>query len=336
MSRFRHVRDARILLSQRARTHNFLNFSVCEKGREAQSEKFRAVPLFYDFLNRDEWVYSLDYFKYAIKRIVLFIPILLAASALIFFSLRLSGVSPVSVMLGERQTSPEVIAELKSQFHLDRPLIAQYGLWLADSLKGHLGVDYINRQPVTTLISDRVSITLGLVLFSIVIGATAAVLAGVASGLRNNTWVDHCISVSVLILVSMPSFLTSIVTLILIISVYPQYIFTGAIGGAGDYFSRIMVPSVVLSFNMIALVTRVTRSSMIEQLKAPYMQTAVAKGISRQKIIWGHCFKNAMIPVLTIVSIFAGTTISGAVMVESVFSLPGLGSLLINGIKTNN
>jgi peptide/nickel transport system permease protein len=278
----------------------------------------------------------LDYSKYAIKRAALFIPILFAASGLIFFSLRLSGVNPVSVMLGERQASPEVIAELKSQFHLDQPLIMQYGFWLANSLKGNLGVDYINRQPVTTLISDRVPITLGLVFFSIIIGTTVAVLAGVVSGLRKNTWVDHCISISVLILVSMPSFLTAIVTLILILSVYPQFIFTGAIGSAGDYFSRILIPSVVLSFNMIALVTRVTRSSMIEQLKAPYMQTAVAKGISRQKVIWRHCFKNAMIPVLTIASIFAGTTISGAVMVESVFSIPGVGSLLINGIKTNN
>jgi peptide/nickel transport system permease protein len=239
-------------------------------------------------------------------------------------------------MLGERQATEDVIAALREQYHLNDPLIVQYGRWLGGAITGDFGTDYINHQDVSFLISQRIPVTLGLVIISILIGTAIAVCLGVLSGARENSLVDRGISIAVLILVSIPPFLVATLTLILLSVFAPGFSFTGAIGTVAEYFSRITLPAVVLSLNMVAILTRVTRSSMINQLRSPYALLAKAKGLPSRFVIWKHCFKNALIPVLTIVSIFAGTAISGAVLVESIFSLPGLGGLLTQAIKTNN
>ncbi|MDR2176060.1 MAG: ABC transporter permease [Synergistaceae bacterium] len=278
----------------------------------------------------------MEYFSYALRRLAAFIPTLLVVSAMIFFMLRLSGVDPISVMLGERQATTGVIEALRTQFHLNEPIAVQYLRWLLSALRGDFGVDYINRQNVGELILSRTPVTLGLVVLSNLMGTAAAVLFGVLAAIRRNTWVDQLISVFVLFLTAMPSFLTAILVLMASAKFFPFLSFTGAFDSFGEYAGRIFLPSVVLSFNMLALVTRIVRSGMIEQLKSHHITTARSKGLPGSVIIWKHAFRNASIPVLTIVSIFAGTTISGAVLVESVFSLPGLGGLLVNGIKDHN
>jgi peptide/nickel transport system permease protein len=268
--------------------------------------------------------------------LLIFFPLLVAASFIIFFALRFSGTDPVSVMLGERQATDEVIAALREQFHLNEPLIAQYGRWIAGAVSGDFGVDYINRQSVASSIAHRLPVTIGLIVFSTLIGVAIAVGLGVLSAVKQNTIVDRTISVAVLILVSIPSFLVAIVALLLITFFAPGVAFTGAINSVGDYFSRLMLPSFILALYTLAIVTRVTRSSMIIQLRSAYAASAVAKGLPGRFVIWKHCFRNALVPVLTIVTIFIGSSISAAVLVESVFSLPGLGGLLTQAIKTNN
>ncbi|GHU65155.1 ABC transporter permease [Clostridia bacterium] len=276
------------------------------------------------------------YLRYILKRLCVFIPLFLIVSLIVFFALRFSGVDPITVMLGERQATPEVMAALRAQYYLDDPLISQYLRWIGNAVTGDFGVDYINHQSVSTLIAQRLPITLGLVILSIVIGTILSVALGVLSSVREGRPTDRTISVAVLILVSVPPFLLAIITLLLLSVFAPSVGFIGAINSVSDYWARIPLPAFVLSLNMVAIVTRVTRSSMIIQLKSQYTSTALAKGLPAKMVIWKHAFRNALIPVLTIVSIFAGTSISGAVLVESVFSLPGLGGLLTQAIKTNN
>ncbi|MDR2162972.1 MAG: ABC transporter permease [Clostridiales Family XIII bacterium] len=279
---------------------------------------------------------SARYPRLILKRLLVFFPLLFAASLVIFFSLRLSGVDPVNVMLGERQATEDVIFSLREQFHLNEPLIAQYWQWVKEVFSGSFGIDYINRQSVAVMIGQRAPITLGLVIMSTTIGTVIAVGLGVLSAVKQNTILDRVISVAVLIFVSAPSFLVAIGTLIFLTVFMPDVAFTGAINSVGDYFSRLIMPSFILALYMLAIVTRVTRSGMIIQLRSAYATAAIAKGLPMRVVIWKHCFRNAFIPVLTIVTIFIGAAISSAVLVESVFSLPGLGGLLTQAIKTNN
>jgi len=276
------------------------------------------------------------YLRFVGKRLLVFFPLIFAASLVIFFLLRTSGVDPINVMLGENRVTEEVAAVLRAQHHLDEPLIVQYGYWIGGALHGDFGTDYVNRQSVSMLIAQRLPVTLGLVLLSALIGTAMAIGLGVLSAVKEGRVVDRAISVIVLVLVSVPSFLLAIVALVLIALFAPGLSFTGAINNISEYFSRILLPAFVLSMYMVALVTRVTRGSMIIQLKSPYAMTMIAKGLPVKAVIWKHCFVNALVPVLTVSTIFVGSAISGAVLVESVFSLAGLGMLLTQAIKMSN
>lgn len=276
------------------------------------------------------------YIKYILKRILMMIPILIIVSLIIFMVIRASGVNPISVIGGDKSVTEEVKAELTSQYHLDKPLIEQYYYWIDGIFKGNLGLDYINRQSVSSLIASRIPITLGLVLLGMLIAVVVAFPLGILAALKKNTWVDQLISIFVLILSSTPNFLASIIMLVVISKFFANYQFIGTYSNATEFFQRLSVPAIALSLSPIALLTRVTRSSMIDQFKSNYITTAKSKGLSKSTIILKHGLKNGILPVLTIGAMMIGTTIAGAVLVESIFSLPGIGGLLITGIKTYN
>lgn len=276
------------------------------------------------------------YVKYILKRILSMLVIFVIVSVFIFFVLRVAGVSPISVLGGEKGMTDEVREQLEIQYNLDKPLITQYVNWVTGIFSGDLGIDYINRQNVWSLITPRIPITIGLVVVSMLIAIIIAIPAGVLSAVYKNTPVDSGISILSLILVAMPGFLVSILMIVFCAKFVPGYSFVGTYNNFSEYLSRIILPSIALSFSPIAFMTRVSRSSMIEQLKSPYIATAKAKGLSPAKIVFKHAFHNAVLPVLTIGSMMVGTTIAGAVLVENVFSLPGIGSLLITAIKQYN
>lgn len=274
--------------------------------------------------------------KYIIKRVAGLIPILIIVSIIIFGMVRLSNINPISVIVGEKRSTPEVIAQVKEAYNFNKPLPEQYLIWISGLLKGNLGVDYKNKQPVLDLIMQSLPITAGLVILSSILSILIAIPVGIASAVRKNTWVDSFLSILTLVLVSSPGFLTGILMILFTSIVAPDFSFTGTYSSFGEYLQRISLPSLALSFGMIALISRVTRSSMIEQRKSGYFLTATAKGLPSNVITYKHCFKNAVIPVVTIFGIQIGSLISGAVVVESVFSLPGIGSLLISGINQGN
>ena len=273
--------------------------------------------------------------KYIVKRIIQIIPIFFIVSILIFAIVRMSPTDPVTVILGGKKATTETIQAAQEKFHLNEPIVKQYLRWMGGIFHGDFGISYKNQESVGAMITDRIPVTLGLVVLSSIIGSVIGILAGTICAVKKNTVLDRVISILTIVFVSCPVFLICIF-MILIMARIPGANFTGTYESVGEYFSRIWLPSIALSFSLLALVSRVTRTSMIKELKSNYVETAEVKGISRGKIIYRHAFKNAVIPVITVASIQIGAMVVGAVLVENVFALPGLGSLLVTGINTSD
>lgn len=278
----------------------------------------------------------MKYFRYVLKKLLGMIPIILIVSAVVFFLLRMSGVDPVTVMIGEKQATDELRESLKTQFNLDKPLLTQYLIWLKGVLTGDLGVDYINKQSIQELIVSRLPVTVGLVIMSSLFGMTFAIILGVIAALNRNKPADHILSVVMLFLTSVPNFVVSILVIVFCSKFIPGYSFVGAYSNFGEFLQRIFVPSLVMSLGVVAMLGRITRSSMISQLQAPHIITARAKGMDNFNVTFKHAFHNAVIPVITIAGLQFAGSVGGTVLIEQIFSLPGVGGLLISGIQQNN
>lgn len=270
------------------------------------------------------------------KRLLQLVIVFFITSVLVFVMIRMSNVDPVSVILGGKQTSPETIENVRIKFGLDKPQIQQYFEWIMGLFTGDLGFSYKFQQPVIDMIKSRVPVTLGLVTMGSVMALIIAIPLGVLSAVKKNTFWDSALSIISLILVSCPTFLTGIIMIIVMGKVNPSYSITGTYTTFAEFISRCSLPALALAFSMIALAMRVTRTGMIEQLQSNYIETAKAKGLSTNKILFGHALKNAIIPLISVISIQIGSMIVGAVLVENVFSLAGLGSLLITSIKSSD
>lgn len=278
----------------------------------------------------------MKYFRYVLKKLLGMIPIILIVSAVVFFLLRMSGVDPVTVMIGEKQATDELRESLRTQFNLDKPLLTQYWIWLKGVLTGDLGVDYINKQSIQELIVSRLPVTVGLVIMSSLFGMTFAIILGVIAALNRNKPADHILSVVMLFLTSVPNFVVSILVIVFCSKFIPGYSFVGAYSNFGEFLQRIFVPSLVMSLGVVAMLGRITRSSMISQLQAPHIITARAKGMDNFNVTFKHAFHNAVIPVITIAGLQFAGSVGGTVLIEQIFSLPGVGGLLISGIQQNN
>lgn len=274
--------------------------------------------------------------KFFLKRLLQLIVVLFVVSVIIFVMVRLSATDPVAVILGGKQTSPEVIANVRAKFKLDLPPVQQYLSWVSGMLKGDFGVGYKYQQSVSELIASRLPVTLGLVAMGSFLAIIMAIPLGIICALKRNTVIDRTISIALLVLVSCPPFLTSIIMILVVTNFWPGFAVTGTYATFGEYIQRLSLPSIALAFSMIALSARVTRTSMIEQLQAKYTETGIAKGMPSKVVVYKHALKNAIIPVITVASIQIGSMIVGAVLVENVFSLAGLGALLVDAIKASD
>lgn len=291
------------------------------------------VSLFFSFITPPGGIFLA---RYTLKRLVQLIPILIVVSAIIFFMIRISNVDPVAVILGGKQTTPDVVHNVRVKFGLDKPTVIQYFLWIKNMFHGDFGESYKFQQSVSSLVAGRLPVTVGLVFLGSLLALLVAIPFGVLSALKKNTWVDRSVSILSLILVSSPVFMTSVLIILFLSNAFPNVSFTGDYDGFADFLQRLIFPSIAMAFSMIALVSRITRSSMIKQLQSNYILTATAKGLPKNSVVFKHAFKNAMIPVITVTSIQVGAMIVGAVLVENVFSLPGVGSLLIDSIKASD
>lgn len=269
-------------------------------------------------------------------RVLQFVLILLAASVLIFAMSHISQIDPVAVILGGKQTSAETIAALREKFHLNDSLPQQYITWITGMLRGDFGLDFKYQQPVWDLIVGRLPVTLSLTLLSSVLAMIIAIPLGVYSGVKSNTGLDRGASLFSLLTMACPPFFISVLAIYIVSNVAPGISFTGTFNTIGQMIDRLWLPCLCLALGMIALAQRIIRSSMIDEMKSPHIQMAQAKGLPQKTVVWKHAFKNALVPLITVCGIQIGSMLVGSVLVESVFSLAGLGGLLVSAVQTSN
>ena len=274
--------------------------------------------------------------RYVLKRVLLLVPILLAVSVVIFFLIRLTPSDPIGSITSGRRISGETRASLIAQYHLDVSLPRQYFIWIGNAVRGNLGDSFRHRQPVGTLLAARLPTTIQLVLMSAVFAVLLAVPAGIASAVKRHTAVDRVISAFMVFCVSSPVFLNAI--LLMLIFVFKLRWFPAF--GAGRSFTEnlyyLCLPAFALSLNMVALTGRIIRDRMIGEFKSNYALALNAKGTPFHRIVMTHCFKNTLIPVITVGGVQIGAMVIGAVLVENVFALGGIGALLIEGIQASD
>lgn len=266
-------------------------------------------------------------YAYVAQRVVATIPVLLGVSLLVFSMLQLVPGDPVQLMLSEFQTTPDQIARLRSQLHLNDPLPVQFGRFVWDAVHGDLGTSIRTRRPVTAEIADNFPATLQLAGAGLLVAASLGVTLGIVAATHQHSWLELGSMVIALLGVSMPSFWLG---LLLIFLLSLRFRLLPATGG-GD-LQHLILPAITLGLGAAAILARLTRSSMLEVLRQEYVTTARAKGLHEWIVIGRHALKNALIPVITIFGLQFGQLLAGTVVVETVFARPGLGRLIVDGI----
>ncbi len=261
------------------------------------------------------------------RRVLAVVPVLFGVTLAVFSMLFLVPGDPVKMMLAEFVTNPDQIAQMRAQLHLDEPVIQQYGRFVSNTLRGDLGTSIRSRRPVATEIAENIGSTGQLALASMAVAIGLGIPLGVVAALGRNSWLDVAAMVVALLGVAMPSFWLG---LLLIFGLSLHLGWFPATGG-GD-FHHLVLPAVTLGMIAAAIIARLTRSSMLEVLGQDYVRTARAKGLAWWGVVVRHALKNALIPIVTIFGLQFGNLLAGAVIVETVFSRPGLGRLIVGGI----
>ena len=261
------------------------------------------------------------------RRVLAVIPVLFGVTLAVFSMLFLVPGDPVKMMLAEFVTNPDQVAAMRAQLHLDEPLPQQYARFVGNALRGDLGTSIRSRRPVATEIGENAGSTALLAVASMLVAIALGVPLGLLAALWRNSWLDVGSMAVALLGVSMPSFWLGL----LLIFAFSLHLGWFPATGGGDLL-HLVLPSVTLGTIASAIIARLTRSSMLEVLGQDYVRTARAKGLAWWSVVVRHALKNALIPVVTIFGLQFGNLLAGAVIVETVFSRPGLGRLIVGGI----
>jgi len=271
-----------------------------------------------------------------VRRLAVSIVMLAAVSALIFVVLRLLPGDPVITRLGATSgISPEVIAELRKNAGLDDPIAVQYFKWVAGAVTGDFGHSYFNQYSVTELISQRFPTTIELTVVSMVLAVALAVPAALIAVRRPGGVIDRVVTTLASAGIAVPNFIVGVL-LIVIFAVKLKWLpsrgFTPLGESLGGNLRSLILPSVTLAITAAPLLIRFLRSSLLESLSAPYIRTARGKGGSGARVLIVHALRNALIPAVTMLGLIVGYTLGGAVIIEYIFGLPGLGSLAVDAV----
>jgi peptide/nickel transport system permease protein len=269
---------------------------------------------------------------FVVRRLGAMVATLVVTSFLVFASLYVAPGDPVDFLIQGRSPSPEAVAAIKSQYGLDQPFLVQYLHWLGGALHGDFGRSFQFRDDVGSLVTARLGTTLALVLMSAVLITVAGLAAGIVGSLNAGRAADRSVLVVVTVLAAVPSFVAAI----LLISVFAVRLGWFPTFGAGvglqDRVYHLLLPSIALSLTFIALVGRVTRAAMLDELGREHVEVALSRGVPRRTVVRRHVMRNALGPITTISGLLvAGLLVSSAV-VESAFGLNGLGSLLVQSV----
>jgi peptide/nickel transport system permease protein len=262
-----------------------------------------------------------------LRRILAVVPVLFGVTLAVFSMLFLVPGDPVKMMLAEFVTNPDQVAQMRAQLHLDEPLVKQYGRFVANAVRGDLGTSIRSRRSVVTEIGENLASTAQLALAAMVVAIGLGIPLGLLAALSRNSWLDVASMGGALLGVSMPSFWLGL----LLIFVFSLHLAWFPATGGGD-LHHLVLPAITLGMIAAAIIARLTRSSMLEVLGQDYVRTARAKGLGGFAVVVRHALKNALIPIITIFGLQFGNLLAGAVIVETVFSRPGLGRLIVGGI----
>ena len=263
---------------------------------------------------------------YVLRRLALLVPVLLGVSLVSFGLMQLVPGDPALILAGEEATE-EVLTRIRQEYGLNRPLPVQFVAYLRHAVVGDLGISIQSRQPVATLLEQRFPFTLKLAFLAILVSATLGVVAGIVAATRRNSILDIGALLGSLVGISLPIFWLGLLA-ILIFSVKLRWLPSGGTGT----LAHLILPALVLGAASSAVIARTTRASMLEVLRQDYVRTARAKGVSDRLVVYRHALGNAMIPILTVFGLEFGYNLGGAVLTETVFSLPGVGRLIVEGI----
>lgn len=265
-----------------------------------------------------------------IQRVLWTLPIALGVLTLVFFLLHLIPGDPVELMLGEQAMAADQV-EMRRALGLDRPLGDQYLGYLQRTLTGDLGTSYHARKSVSHLIAERVPATVELMVGAMVVAIGMALPLGLVAALYRGRWLDQLASIFAVLGVAMPNFWLGPL-LILAFSIHLDWL---PVNERGD-LTNLVLPALTLGTAMAALLSRMIRTALVEVLEEDYIRTARAKGLGHWHVVLGHALRNAMIPVVTVIGLQIGVLLSGAIITESIFDWPGLGSLLLQGIHSRD
>jgi peptide/nickel transport system permease protein len=278
--------------------------------------------------------------KYALRRALLFIPTLLVATTLVFTLFWIVPGDPAVTILagGEGDSgsvSPEQLEQLRRALGLDRPLYVQYASWLWSAVRGDLGTSLWYRTPVWQQLKDRFLVTMELALMAIVLAFCAAVPLGIISAVKQDTGFDYASRIFSSIGIALPTFWLGILTIYALATFFEWLPPLGYATLWDDpllNLQQLILPALTLAFSDLAFAARVTRSSMLEVMREDYLRTARAKGLVERLVIGRHALKNALLPILTVSGYQFARLLGGVIIVESIFVVPGLGTLLIDSI----
>ena len=271
---------------------------------------------------------------YVVQRLLAAIPVLLLVALFTFLLLHLTPGDPAAIIAGEFAT-PEDIQRTRQKLGLDQPVVVQLGIWFRRIAQGDLGEPIFSGRPVLKLIQDRLEPTLSLALLSEVIAVSLAIPMGVLAAWKANTWVDRAVMVFAVAGFSVPVFwlgFNFIWVFAIRLPLLPPLGYEPLSRGPWLWFQHLILPAVTLGLIFTALIARMTRASMLEILREDYIRTAWAKGLAQHIVLVRHALRNAALPIVTIVGLGFAALITGVVVTETVFAIPGLGRLIVESI----
>lgn len=270
-------------------------------------------------------------YKYIAKRLLMLIPVIIGVSFLVFFIMAMAPGDTAKAILGE-DAPVESLEALREELGLNDPVPVRYVNYMKGMLRGDLGKSYKSGRPVFNEIMERFPATLELSFWGMVFAIALSIPIGIISATRQYSLTDSVSMIFALLGVATPNFWLGLM-LIIVFSLHLGWLPSG---GNTNGFASLMLPVITLGTGCMANITRTTRSSMLEVIRQDYIRTAKAKGVSKNKVINKHALKNALIPVVTVIGLQFGSLLGGAVLTESVFSWPGIGTYLVNSIKAKD
>lgn len=274
--------------------------------------------------------------RYIARRLLLLIGTLFVTSLIIFTLTQLLPGDVARLILG-RDARPEAIEQLRAELGLNDPAPVQYVRWLGGFLMGDWGTSFSSGNPeIRPLVMERVGNSLRLALMTLLISVPLSIVLGVLAGLRENSWLDGVISLFSLSVVGLPEFVTGLV-LINVFAIglgwFPASSSVTRNAALGDWIRQLILPALTATFVLLGYISRLTRAGVVDELKKPYVRTAVLKGLPRRTVIFKHVLRNALLPTITVIAISFGWLIGGLIVIENVFGFPGLGRLMVNAVE---